>query len=215
MLAFRPVAVIDDSLGPEDLQLAAPPTEPSAVVEVGTQVKKSREAQQPAVAPIESRQVEPRPVEPKPVEPRQIAPAPVTPAGAIALADLNPANWSQLLESLGLVGIVYNIASHCELRSNDDGSLEFALDTANASLFNDGHSDKIRMALENYFGQSLAICIVPGEVQGETPAMCKARLMRERQQEAIASIEGDPQLQALIARFDGELDRSSIVPTDI
>jgi len=45
--------------------------------------------------------------------------------------------------------------------------------------------------------------------------MRKARLAQERQQEAIASIEGDPQLQKLIARFDGELDRSSIVPTDL
>jgi hypothetical protein len=42
-----------------------------------------------------------------------------------------------------------------------------------------------------------------------------ARLTEQRQAEAVVAIEGDPQLQALIARFDGELDHSSILPTDI
>jgi DNA polymerase-3 subunit gamma/tau len=235
MLAFRPAAVIDDSLGPEDLQPVAQPNQSSAAVEVGTQVKKPHKAPQPAVAPlepipvespaiepklVEPKLVEPKPVEPKPVEPIPVVPRPVEqtpamPAGTVALADLNPALWPQLLESLGLVGIVYNIASHCDLCSNDNGKLEFVLDAGNASLFNDGHNDKIRLALENYFGHSLSVSIVPGDVQRETPAMRKARLAQERQQEAIVSIEADPQLQELIARFDGELDRSSIVPTDI
>lgn len=210
MLAFRPAAVIDDSLGPEDLQPVAQPNQTSAAVEVGTQAKKPHKAPQPAVAPPEPTPVESRPIEPAPVEQ-----APIMPVGAVALADLNPPLWPQLLESLGLVGIVYNIASHCDLCSNDNGALKFVLDAGNASLFNDSHSDKIRLALENYFGQSLSVSIVPGDVQRETPAMRKARLAQERQQEAIVSIEADPQLQELIARFDGELDRSSIVPTDI
>jgi DNA polymerase-3 subunit gamma/tau len=215
MLAFRPAAVIDESLGPEDLQPVAQPNQPSAAVEVGTQVKKPHKAPQPAVAPLGQTPVEQRPVDPAPVAPAPVQPTPVMPAGAVALADLNPENWPQLLESLGLVGIVYNIASHCDLCSNDNGTLEFVLDAGNASLFNDSHNDKIRLALENYFGHPLSVCIVPGDVQRETPAMRKARLAQERQREAIASIEGDPQLQKLIAHFDGELDRSSIVPTDI
>jgi hypothetical protein len=41
------------------------------------------------------------------------------------------------------------------------------------------------------------------------------RLAAQRQAEAVDAIEGDPQLQALIARFDGELDHSSIHPTDV
>jgi len=210
MLAFRPVAVIDDSLGPEDLQPVAQSNQPSAAVEVGTQAKKLHEAPRPAVVPVEL-----MPVEPMPVETAALESTPVMPAGAVALADLIPANWPQLLESLGLVGIVYNIASHCDLRSVDNGTLEFFLDTGNASLFNDSHNDKIRLALENYFGHPLSVRIVPGDVQRETPAMRKARLAQERQKQAIASIEGDPRLQKLIARFDGELDRASIVPTDL
>ena len=86
------------------------------------------------------------------------------------------------------------------------------LDPDNASLFNAGHVDKIRLALENYFNCRVSVSITQGELQGETPAMRRSRLAEERQQEAVAEIESDQRLQALIARFDGELDHSSIAP---
>jgi DNA polymerase-3 subunit gamma/tau len=100
------------------------------------------------------------------------------------------------------------------LRSRSANQLEFVLDEANASLFNDGHSEKIRLALENYFGQPLQLSIIAGKPCSETPAKRQERLARERQLEAVAEIEGDPLLQQLITRFDGELDRASIAPTD-
>jgi DNA polymerase-3 subunit gamma/tau len=135
-------------------------------------------------------------------------------AAQFALDQLNSGSWHQLLEILGLTGIVYNIASHCEMRSRIGDVLEFVLDGAHAALYNDSHSDKLRLALGNYFGHPVLVSVVPGEPQGETPAMRQARLAEQRQAEAIVAIEGDPQLQALIARFDGELDHSSILPTD-
>ena len=234
MLAFRPAAVIDETLGPDDLQAVAQPQQQGAAQEVGSAVKKSHEAQtalNPSVPeqPIGlSREAEsgseselaPIP-SPLPVVATAMAPEPVPPmpeveqaAGAFVLSNIEPGNWAALLESLGLVGIVYNIASHCELRSREGKALQFILDSANASLFNDSHSDKIRLALENYFGHPLSVAIVPGEVHTETPAIRKARLAQERQEQAVTSIESDPLLQKLITRFDGELDRSSIAPTD-
>jgi DNA polymerase-3 subunit gamma/tau len=135
-------------------------------------------------------------------------------APAIALAELDSANWALLLEQLGLVGIIYNTASHCELRHCKDGKLEFILDEPRAALFNEGHVDKIRLALENYFEAELSVSIAPGEIQVESPAMRCERLALERQQQAVAEIEGDPVLQGFIARFDGELDPASIAPLD-
>jgi DNA polymerase-3 subunit gamma/tau len=119
-----------------------------------------------------------------------------------------------LLEQLGLAGIVYNIASHSELRRVSEDELQFVLDQDNASLFNSSHTDQIQGALQRHFGQPLSVSIERGAVVTETPAMRHARLREERQQAAVASIEGDPALQALITRFDGELDRSSITFVD-
>ena len=70
------------------------------------------------------------------------------------------------------------------------------------------------MALEHYFGLGLSVAVSPGDLNGETPAMERARQAQERQRAAVIAIEGDPLLQQLIKRFDGELDHTSIVPLE-
>ena len=209
MVAFRPAQDREEppaADGSGALQEKPCTLSGDAVLEVGQPVKKSHES---AVA----------------ASPRSPVPGPVADAGRCAAdpppacdddatAQPAPAGWPALLEQLGLVGIVYNVASHCELRDCSGYDFRFVLDPDNASLFNASHVDKIRLALENYFDSRVSVSIAQGEIQGETPAMQRARLARERQQEAVAEIESDQRLQALIARFDGELDRSSIAPLD-
>jgi DNA polymerase-3 subunit gamma/tau len=215
MIAFRPAAVLDDTLGPDDLvsvaYIAPPPVSEtvseSVAVEVDTSVKKPHEA--PVVQASEFS------------APASMAETPIVDIPAVAnavvqgeLHSLTPATWSDTLAELGLVGIVYNIASNCELRSREGSALEFVLDESSSGLFNEGHAGKIRMALENYFAVELKVVMQPGAVSGETPAMTRTRLTAERQSEAVAEIEGDPVLQQLIERFDGELDHASIVPVE-
>ena len=119
-----------------------------------------------------------------------------------------------MVENLGLVGMVYNIACNCQLLSRSGEQLQFILDSANASLYSERHSDTIRLALQNYFGGQLSVSIEVGEPTAETPAMITARAAAERQLLAVAEIEGDRRLQALITRFDGVLDPASIAPMD-
>jgi DNA polymerase-3 subunit gamma/tau len=192
MVAFRPAAVVDESLSPGDLVPVAQAAEQTV----------AREVDRPTKKPLRA-----------PAAPAEAAPRPEadTPMG---LDELVAQNWHHLLEQLGLGGIVYTIAINCMLSRRDDSHLEFVLDQANAALFNKGHVQQIRAALEKHFACALTVEITPGEVQGETPAQRQARLRRERQQAAVATIEADPLLQELITRFDGELDRSSITPVD-
>ena len=219
MVAFRPAAVIDESLAPGDLVPAAPAAKDTVAREVDDTVKKPVRA--PAAAPAQAAPVQ-QPAD-KPGQPS--TPAAVRPPACrarrcrirgegIILGELQPDQWHRLLEQLGLGGIVYTIASNSELRSRSGNSLQFVLDQANAALFNKGHVEQIRSALEKYFGEALVVAIEPGEVAAETPARRQARLQQERQQAAVESIEADPLLQQLIARFDGELDRASITPVD-
>lgn len=211
MISFRPVAVLDEALGPNDLAAAAPdmpePAPEPVVREVDAPVKKPLEA--PVVQASE-------PTAPIPMVEASVVETPVVEALVVQgeLSSLTSATWNDTLAELGLVGIVYNIASNCELRSRQDSTLEFVLDESSSNLFNEGHVGKIRMALENYFGGALQVAIRPGALLGETPAKTRTRLNAERQSEAVAEIEGDPVLQQLIERFDGELDRDSIVPVE-
>jgi DNA polymerase-3 subunit gamma/tau len=252
MIAFRPVAVLDSALKPEDLVQGEQAVAPISAAEVGAPVKKSPEAL-PVAAPIAAAEIQVAPVvletqpepepepEPEPVHQPELpplpepvpvieqesqavavefaktasAPEPVRPTDATpATSSLSPDNWADTMDSLGLIGSVANVASNCELRSTSGGSYEFVLDETNAALFNQGHVEKIRLALENYCDAPVTITITTGAVAIETPAIKKARLALERQQQAVEDIECDQVLQSLIERFDGELDRASIVPLD-
>jgi DNA polymerase-3 subunit gamma/tau len=226
MIAFRPVAVLDESLTAADVKAARTTQSANVAVEVDPGVKKPLEAplaRQPAPAlPVS----QPQPSEKQDLVESAIA-EPVAvrtkseektlkegQGGTFRLESLSPQSWPSLLEQLGLHGIVYNIASHCELRSCVGSALEFILDENNASLFNDKHRSRISLVLENYFDTKLSVTVECGEPLTETPALQKIRLTTERQGEAVNAIENDPQLQHLIERFDGELLRSSITPID-
>jgi len=208
MIAFRPGAVVDPALDPGEAQILGGGGEVGsgdAAGEVGSAVKKPVEAVARDVGAVTG------------TEARAVAAVVEPTTGSAApspLSQLAPESWPILLDKLGLLGIVWNIASNCELRSRDGASLEFVLDAAHASLFNDSHSDKIRLALQNYFDCELSVSITPGEISGETPALRKQRLDRERLQQAVTEIESDARLQELIMRFDGKLDPTSIAPLD-
>lgn len=248
MLAFRPVAVIDDSVSADQLQAVPPAIAPkTAAGEVGEKVKKPPEptvevappeataagvrgaapvgaapvgaaatAVAATAAPTQSRAAdtptatESAPPEPDPVHASPAAPAEKQDMGAAVL----PQHWPDLLERLGLMGMLQNIAANMELQSVESDSFAFLLDEQNASLFNEGHRDKIRAALQNYLGRQVSVEITLGQPASETPAMRQARANRERQQQAVVEIEEDSRLQALINRFDGELDKQSIAPLD-
>jgi DNA polymerase III subunit gamma/tau len=207
MIAFRPAAVFDD-FQPQD-ESPSDTTPLTAAREGSLPVKKSPEQPCPVdeKAPMRVRQEAGNGAPPAASEPQH--------SDQFALRELASDNWYQLLELLGLTGIIYNIASHCELQRCEGSSLHFVLDNGHAALFNHSHSDKLGAALGNYLRQPVSVSVTPGEVRTETPAMRLARLALQRQAEAIDAIEGDPHLQALIARFDGRLDRSSILPTDV
>ena len=197
MVAFRPAAVIDEAIDLQEVPAALPATSDVAL-EVDPQGKKPpRESAAPA--PANSA---------RPAGPTAVV------QGSDRAVDLSPQGWPELLEQLGLRGIVYNIASNCELRSCAGDALQFVLDPANVSLYNTGHLEQIKKALEQQLGRSLSVEIEPGELQAETPVQVQQRQARERQQSAVASLEADPVLRDLINRFDGELDRASIVPVD-
>ena len=237
MIAFRPAAVLDESLSPEDLQRLPSNESHNVAVEVDPATKKPLEASPDTALPNQVPQyvrseLEPQPnsqskpeAEPSPI-PEPSAREPVSPPAAthtetagtdgptFSLDQLNTQSWPMLLNQLGLHGIVYNIASHCELRSCIESTLVFILDENNASLFNDKHRSRIAMVLENYFDTKLSVSVDCGVPLGETPASQKLRLVAQRQCEAVISIESDPVLKQLIERFDGELIHSSIIPLD-
>jgi len=223
MLAFRPQVVFDPQLSGSDGPGAAPVPDATPVGAGRTAKKRTEPLPAAATAKTVSAPSQSPPAMLPPGQAgQQKIQASQRPEGedaalqgqAAQLGSLTPETWADSLHAAGLVGIVYTIASNCELRAREGDALTLVLDPDNAALFNDSHATKIRLALENYFGQPLQVSIAPGELQRETPAMVALRRKGERQQEAEQSIYSDAMLQQLIDRFDGTVDPASITPID-
>ncbi|MEE4362259.1 MAG: DNA polymerase III subunit gamma/tau C-terminal domain-containing protein, partial [Pseudomonadales bacterium] len=67
-------------------------------------------------------------------------------------------------------------------------------------------------ALEGCLGHAVKVRIEAGEPPGETPARRAERLRDERQRQAVAAIENDANVQALLVTFDAALQPESIRP---
>ena len=120
--------------------------------------------------------------------------------------------WAALIDQIGLSGMTYNIAANAGLVSIEQGCWRFCLGADRIHLFNDTHQQRLAQALSAHLGETQRVDVVEGQADGETPAQYRDRKKRERQAEAVASIENDPNVRALIAEFDARIDPNSIQP---
>ncbi|HAN28198.1 MAG TPA: hypothetical protein DCP75_10855 [Haliea salexigens] len=228
MLAFRPALLPDDGSLPsvEGEPSASRPgtggaSAGAAASSVVGSVAAATQAQAPPPSPASiAPQMQRAAAQPEAPIPEPVVPQPPAPVASMQLdrssspALTTCAEWPDLLARLGLAGMVLSIASHCALEQQQGSEFRFVLDDNQLGLFNPGHAERIRLALQNYFDTPVSVSIEPGRPAGETPAMRLAREREERQREAEAAIESDVRVQQLIQRFDGELDRGSITPLD-
>jgi len=133
-------------------------------------------------------------------------------AKPIVLSELTPASWNSRFEQLGFGGVVGNIASHCILDRIAGDTLYLLLDENNATLFNDNHTGRIQAHLAVALNAPLTVKISVQRLSVETPAQLKQRLTAERKQQAINSLQHDPNIQSLVNDFDGVLDTASVEP---
>jgi DNA polymerase-3 subunit gamma/tau len=127
---------------------------------------------------------------------------------------LETATWPQSFGSLGLTGILENVASHCQCVSVTADSAEFVLCRENASLFNPSHVEKLTAALAHAEGCKRTVSIEIGEVK-ETPAKWIAERRALALEEAKRRMQADEVVIALSQHLDGELMLDSIKPGGI
>lgn len=151
-------------------------------------------------APVQSAQPAVQP----PAESRRPAPPPA--AGEVA-------DWHALVAGLPLSGLPKQLAQHCELAETTDAQITLRLPPAHKSLLNTkAPQDKLQAELQNYFGRPLKLVFVVAEPEGQTPAERSRSERRERQEKAIAAIEGDPFVREVVDLFDASIDESTIKP---
>jgi len=109
--------------------------------------------------------------------------------------------WSRIIESMGLVGLVHQLAVHCTLVSRDDSKWVLLLGDENKQLHSEKFETRLQESLQNSLQSSIQLEIQIGKQAGETPAMETERKKEERQQGAETDVANDAVVQSLQERF--------------
>lgn len=131
----------------------------------------------------------------------------------IPLAEFEAQNWLLVYPQLKVTGVLQSTVSNCVYAGREGDELRFDLDQANATLYSDGHQDRMAELLSQYFGQPVTVVIRQCQVDTETPAAQAIRLRAERHAQAVALVQSDPFVQRLVSEFAVELDPEKIEPT--
>jgi len=131
------------------------------------------------------------------------------------LQDVDVVNWPLLLEKLSLGGMPRSVAANSTPVSVCDDKLELTLARDHELLYQPQSDARLAEALAEYFGHPLRVVVHIGDCSAETPAGRDVRFRLERQQQAIAAIEDDANVQTLIQAFSARLHRDSIRPLEV
>ncbi len=121
-------------------------------------------------------------------------------------------DWHTILASLKLGGMARELGQHCELLKVDVNRVFLRLSPTHRHLQIKPAQDKLQQALSEHLGRPVQLAIDLQEVVGDTPAATAQRLRRERQDQAVASVEQDEFVREVIDIFDATLIESSIKP---
>lgn len=119
-------------------------------------------------------------------------------------------NWRALIEELKL-GLARTLATHCELESFDENSISLTVPEAQKHLLEATYQDKLSGAINDHFGRKLKLNLKVGG-SGNTPAQQIFEEKAAIQSEAVAAIQQDDFVQALVKDFGAQIIPSSIKP---
>ncbi len=128
--------------------------------------------------------------------------------------ELSPASWPLMFAALPIEGMLRNLIANTCLMQIQGDNLLFHSDAGHMRLFGDNHQQKFKQILNETLSAQYQIQVIEGPCQFETPAQRIQRLQAERQQQAVNSIENDPNVQALRQAFAAQVIMDSITPVD-
>lgn len=127
---------------------------------------------------------------------------------------LNSTSWPLIFNALPLEGMLRNLVANTCLMQMEGNQLTFHSDAGHMRLFNESHQKRFADVLNQAIKTQYQVQVLEGPIQFETPAQRTQRLQQERQQQAVASIEQDPNVQALRQAFNAQVIMDSITPID-
>ena len=128
-----------------------------------------------------------------------------------AVEQFHDLDWPRQALRLGLSGMTQNLLMNM-VKQEGEAELKMCVESGHYRLLNDSHKKKIRQALGDVGIWTGPVEFVEGlEPSQESPAMWRERMREERLLEAKQSLLADPNVQQLIAEFDGRMIEDSVV----
>lgn len=119
-------------------------------------------------------------------------------------------NWRKLVDELKL-GLARALAQNCELLRFDERAIYLTVPEAHKHLMDHKYQDKLRVSIQQYFGKKIQLNFEIGG-SGNTPAQQISDERASLQSKAVAAINEDDFVQALVKDFGAQIIPSSIKP---
>jgi DNA polymerase-3 subunit gamma/tau len=124
--------------------------------------------------------------------------------------------WARIVAQLGLQGPVSQLAAHCSLLGKEGARVRVLLDAAGEPFRRPALEDKLTQALATHFAETIKLEIEMGADANaatiDTPARRQQVHAQDRLQAARASIESDPNIQAMRDIFGATVQPESVKP---
>ncbi len=132
-----------------------------------------------------------------------LKPSPVRPINS------NP-DWLEMIVAMKLTGLTKEFASHCVLNSIDDKTCSLTIDPN--YIRSSRAEESLQSALQRFHGRALKLNIVAKKTTADTPAIQLSKERENQQQNAIDTINSDPNILALKDHFDARILPGTIEP---
>ncbi|MCB1864139.1 MAG: DNA polymerase III subunit gamma/tau [Chromatiales bacterium] len=158
-----------------------------------------------------------RPTRPDPASIRsertQSAPPAAVQSGP-AIDDIDPPDWAELLEQLGLGGLALEVARHCVWGGREGRRITLVIDPERVRMATPTVRGGLEQALRQRFGSEVVLQLQPAEAPLATPARRQAEQTAERQSRAEQAVAADPTVQALQQTLGARIVSGSVEVVD-
>jgi len=127
---------------------------------------------------------------------------------------LDSERWANFVAGSELSGVSRELAMNVAPEEYTNNRLTFVLDAVHEHLLNRSRLDAIQKLITEEFGHAVVVSVRIGMPNGETPAKGHARRSAEVMQATVEGIQNDPNVQAIIDKFQATVVEETVKPAD-
>jgi len=128
--------------------------------------------------------------------------------------DVKSGDWGDVVNQLPLSGLAQQLANHCVYVGKEAGQLQLMLAPSHSHLNSEKILQRLEQAVSQYYGEKLIVKIQAGEATTDTPAVKQEKQHQQNLNNAVKTLEADPNVIAMKEILNAKLDPQSVKLVD-